>query len=219
VIALPFGTHTPTYDSELSKQLLSNLGWQPAPDGMRAKKLKPRDKQPTPLQLSLIALEGSDEADVAVRISDDLRAIGIDAVVKLEDLNEFTNRLTSGSFQLALVAEIPLGGPFPDLSPFFSSREITPAGMNISAYRNTEADTIFDRIAASSDSSFLPQAFDDLATVFASDSPAAFLYRPLTTWIVSPYLHAPAMSFINGDGDRVARINEWYLYTKRVWTK
>ena len=201
----------------LAKELLGKLGWRDSDeDGILDKKISRSDKISTPLEISLTTLDTPENVRLSELIQLNLQEVGIRLIVKNLDLNEFNSRLRSGSFQLLLLGESTSTGKNQDFYPFLHSEQNSPAGMNFSHYRNIELDKILNKLRQE-EATDLAQAYSEISRILKQDLPAIFLYRPKRYFAVSDYLLLPEMKFIQSDGERLSRINEWHILTQRVW--
>ncbi len=220
VIDSPFWNETEQvakYNPDLAKELLAGLGWNDADeDGILEKKLSRSDRTASPLEISLTVLDTPENLRLSQLIQVNFQEVGIRLITKNIDLNEFNNRLRSGSFQLLLLGEIIPTGKNQDLYPFFSSEQSSPVGMNFSHYKNIELDRLLTNIRQETDDN-LAELYSQAANVLRNDLVAIFLYRPQRYFAVSDYFKLPAITFLQAESERLARINEWHIYTQRVW--
>jgi peptide/nickel transport system substrate-binding protein len=206
------------FDAGESEQLLSSLGWKDSDnDGIKDKKLKKKDKNTTPLSLSLTLLDTQEMQAVSSFIKEYLAKVGIDLALKPIDVNEFHSRLRSSSFQVLVVGELPTSGYYPDLYPFFHSSQKPPQGMNFSGYANKNIDALLTGLRDSLDPATRDLDYQEIADILKTDLPAIFLYRPTLTWLVQKTINIPPTDFLNSAEERFSRVNEWYLFTKRTF--
>ena len=206
------------FNTEQSETLLASLGWKDTDnDGIKDKKLQKKDKIATPLELSLTVLDTPDMQTLGSRIQEEFKKVGIRIILKNVDINEFHSRLRSNSFQLLVVGELPTSGYYPDLYPFFHSTQKPPQGMNFSSYTDKQIDKTLVSLRGSMDPETRDLRYQEIAEAIRDDVPAIFLYRPVWTWLIQKSIKVPAVQFLNSGDERLSRVNEWYIFTKRIW--
>jgi peptide/nickel transport system substrate-binding protein len=206
------------YNPTTSETLLASLGWQDSDnDGLKDKKLQKRDKTPTTLELSLTILDSQDMQALGSFIQTELKKAGINLVLKPVDINEFHSRLRSRSFQMIIVGELPTSGYYPDLFPFFHSSQKPPQGMNFPGYTDKEIDQTLSFLREALELENKQEEYQKIAQAIKEDLPAIFLYRPSWTWLVSKTIKVPLTTFLNTPEEHLSLVNQWHLFTKRVW--
>ncbi len=207
-------------DREKARQLLAGLGWQDSDkNGIVDKKLTARAKTPTDISIDLLTLDTPDMRRIAEAIQAQLKQSGIGATIQALDVNEYTNQLHNRSFQMALIAFAPVGGPVPDWYPLLDSTQKQYPGLNVSGYANPAADKLMEQLRSTDDQTITKTLYAQLAAQIESDNPVIFIAQPALLWFVSNGIHIPSITFLPAAGDRFAIINEWYWFTKRVWTR
>lgn len=206
------------FNPEEAKKILTSLGWvDNDKDGVREKKINRKDKQPTKLELSLLMLKTIENQQIAQQIAQDLKEVGIEIIAKELDLNEFNNRLKSGSFQMLLLGETTITGRYPDLYPFFHSSQKSPNGMNFSKYTNAKLDELLEKTRQAEEKENLDALYEKLTELFRAQLPAVFLYRPHWYWAHAQSIKTPKIEFLNTEAERFSKINEWYTETQKTW--
>jgi len=207
-----------TFDPAKSQELLASLGWKDTDnDGLKDKKLQKKDKNQTQLNLSLTFLDTPEMQALGNFIKENLAQSGIGITPKPVDINEFHNRLRSNSFQLLIVGELSTSGYYPDLYQFFHSSQKPPQGMNFSGYANKNLDSTLVLLREALDQETRDEQYLEIASIIKKDLPVLFLYRPIWTWLVQKTINTPEMKLLNTADERLARVNEWYLFTRRSW--
>jgi peptide/nickel transport system substrate-binding protein len=167
----------PARDIAAAAAALDADGWKLGPDGTRA-------RGGVRLTLRLAVADVVPLPDVAASISAQLWAAGIQATVSTVRPADLTKLLTAGDdYDLALADWD--NGPDPDVSSFWRSTAIPPAGFNVSA---GQADPFLDQALDSlATLSSLPARVAAAATVssqLADDLPAVFLETPDVSLVV-----------------------------------
>ena len=209
-----------TSDQAKTKELLASLGWQDSnQNGIVDKKLTARAKTATDLTVTLLTLDTPDMQRIANMIQSQLKQAGIGVAIQALDVNEYTNQLHSRSFQMALIAFSPIGTPVPDWYPLLHSSQQQYPGLNVIGYASAPADSAMEKIRATDDQQTLQPLYTQLIAQIEADAPFVFIAQPALPWLVANGIHIPAITSLPSPGDRLATINQWYWYTKRVWTR
>ncbi len=118
------------YDPERSRALLDEAGWRVGRDGIRR-----RDGRP--LAFTLITQAGyAIRENIAQAIQHQLRDVGVDVRVELQDGTAISSIWFEGKFDAMLHWwQMPSD---PELTTFFAGDRTPPAGRNINYYRNDE---------------------------------------------------------------------------------
>jgi peptide/nickel transport system substrate-binding protein len=150
---------------------LDAAGWALAADGVRA-------RAGSRLQLRLAVADVVPLPDVALAVASELSAIGIDARVTSMPASSLRQLLVgAGDFDLA-IADWD-SGPDPDVSSFWRSTAVPPAGLNVSGGPpDPFLDQALDRLATLADPAARLAAAAAVSTQLADDLPAVFLETP-----------------------------------------
>jgi peptide/nickel transport system substrate-binding protein len=181
---------------------LAQDGWQPAPDGVRA-----RGDQS--LSFTLSVPDAAPLPAVASEVRSQLMQIGIALTVRLvAPLSFVTASLDTHAFQLALGDWE--AGPDPDVSTFWRSNAEPPLGFNVSGGAvDPFLDQALDDLAATSDPQARIAAANMVTADLASDAPAAFLYTPEVAYVVRATAVRVVVPAAGSSGARFADITNW----------
>jgi len=162
-----------SYDPARAKQILADAGWRDAGDGVLRKNGKP------------MRLELWTEADdpilepLAFRIREQLAALGIDAVMELDDRPGWVTRAFDHRFDLLLLSrKVPLD---PDQRWYWQSdQNAKGSGFNFGSYANPRVDADFDDMArvGACDAGGRAALLADVNRTLVTEAPAAFLFAP-----------------------------------------
>lgn len=89
--------------------------------------------------------------------------------------------------------------------------------MNFSSYTDKQIDKTLVSLRGSMDPETRDLRYQEIAEAIRDDVPAIFLYRPVWTWLIQKSIKVPAVQFLNSGDERLSRVNEWYIFTKRIW--
>ncbi len=205
------------FDPEAAKGILAKAGWQDKDkDGVLEKRMSSKSQVLTKLELSILYHDTREISSVAEQIKSDLAAIGVSVVLKPMGINEFSSRLQARSYQMVLLGQASITGSQPDLYPFWHSSQISAPGLNFAIYEDKSADRVLADIRNSSDND-LKRLYEELDALVKNDAPGVFLYLPKLNWLIDDSFRFPEITVLNSVGERFSRVNEWYLYLKRVW--
>jgi peptide/nickel transport system substrate-binding protein len=206
------------YDPEKAKLILSQAGWRDSNnDGTLEKKLSPKDKTPTEFEFEILLPDSANLERVAQEIRGDLEKVGIRANLKRVSTSEFTSLLQQRSYRAVLFGQVLPGGNDPDPFAFWHSSQKTAPGLNLALYSNSKVDVFLEKIRREPSKDARKSMLEDFQDILQKDFPAIFLYMPEYTYAINVVLHLPEMNFLAAPTERLSRLNEWYLNTKRVW--
>jgi peptide/nickel transport system substrate-binding protein len=118
------------YDPPKSRSLLDEAGWRVGATGVRA-------KDGRPLSFTLITQAGfAIRENVSQAIQKQLKDVGVDMKVKLIDGTSISGVWFSGDFE-AMLHWWQMGAD-PEMTLFFASDRVPPAGRNINYYRDDD---------------------------------------------------------------------------------
>ena len=177
-------------------------GWTLAADGVRV-------RGTTRLQLRLAVADVAPLPDLATAIAFQLSAIGIEVKVAPRPAAALRQMLVSaGDFDMA-VADWD-NGPDPDVSSFWRSTAVPPAGFNVSGGNvDPFLDQALDRLATLSDPAARAAAATAVSSQLGDDLPAVFLETPEVSLVVRPGITVTVPG-VGTSGDRFDAIVNWH---------
>lgn len=151
-------------DPEAARQLLSEAGWQPGPDGILVK---------DGVRFSFPLVAAANDAvrqDLATLLAAQLRRVGIEAQVQVKDWKAFT---------INDEPAVIIGGGYADdadgnLYRYFSSR-VGSEGTNFANYRNERVDRLLEDARNELDPETRKRIYQDLQRELVLDPPFNFL--------------------------------------------
>jgi peptide/nickel transport system substrate-binding protein len=169
----------PARDVSAAGATLQADGWTLGPDGVRV-------HGSTRLHLGLAVANVAPLPEVAASIARQLFAAGIDVTVSTVPNSTLTKTLVSGgAYDLALADWD--SGPDPDISSYWRSTAMPPAGLNVSGGPvDPFLDQALDRLATLSTPSARASAAVAVCSQLADDLPALFLETPQVSLVVRP---------------------------------
>ncbi len=207
------------FDPEAAKGILAKAGWQDKDkDGVLERRMSSKSQVLTKLELSILYHDTREISSVAEQIKNDLGVIGVSVVLKPMGINEFSSRLQARSYQMVLLGQASITGSQPDLYPFWHSSQISAPGLNFAIYEDKSVDRVLTEIRNASDND-LKRLYEEFDALVKNDTPGVFLYLPKLNWLVDDSFRLPEITVLNSVGERFSRVNEWYLYLKRTWSR
>jgi peptide/nickel transport system substrate-binding protein len=158
--------------------LLSSAGWKDSDgDGVL-------DRDGKKFELTLLIIAGSNVSrDQAQVFQNALAHIGVKLEIKALDDAAFYDLVMQRNYQAAFLSWV--NEPDPDPSDLFHSRQIAPAGMNVTGYANAEADQLMDEAAAELDAARRVELYHQLHDVLARDQPFLWTVQVSEKWAVN----------------------------------
>jgi peptide/nickel transport system substrate-binding protein len=198
------------YDPVGTSKALRKLGWTKAKSGWTAPGAK------TPFALELIAPAQASSPLVyatAIAVAGDWRRFGLK--VELVDLpaREFTERLSTGEFQAAIV-DVDVGLD-PDLYPFFASTQTTTGAANVSGIQVPLLDQKLVAARRYASARLRLAAYRDLQVYLGLTEPALPLYFRDTPFVVAERVFGPSPVVIGDGSGRYWDVLTWRLANGR----
>ncbi|MBI5369990.1 hypothetical protein HZA85_02280 [Candidatus Uhrbacteria bacterium] len=191
------------FDPEKAKQLLQDAtGLQPA-------------EQSAPIALTLTTSDSAEMQNVAQEIKTALEAVGIQmTIVSIPQQTFLEDVVTPRNFELLLTTA--QFNTDPDPYPFWHSAPKEQAGLNVTDYANPDVDKLLEMARAAKTTEERNKAYQTFAQKITDDIPAIFLYQSRYGYAVSKKIHQINLSSLRVPSDRFARVNEWYIKTKKA---
>jgi len=224
-----------TVDIETAKRLLSELGWakkkievsEPV-DGEGATSTEVvAGPEVDESGMSRFLYKGDSELVVSLTVANQPQAIAVgELIAKMwqsmgirVNLNPVESSLiqkeviTPRSFEALLFGEIL--GANPDPYAFWHSSQAGDSGLNLSNFKNTDADKILIEMRKEEDVDKLAELYIQFDGILAKEIPAIFLYNPNYTYVVDSKVKGIDLKRIVSPADRLNGIHSWYIKTRR----
>lgn len=206
--------HEWRFSPQEAVDLLEKDGWQINENtGVREKK---RKNTAMPLSFTIKTPDSIPLKDAAEKISEQWRAIGVDAkVVKVDSSRIADEAIKTRDYQAILFGNITLANP--DLFSFWHSSEKFSPGLNLSLYENRTVDNAISLLRKMGHES--PQRFEvlrDIQKIIASETPAVFLVSPYSFYVYKANIPGIAIGTIVLPSDRFIKVSEWHVSTARA---
>lgn len=205
------------YNPASSTQLLDELGWKDSDsDGVRDKTTGTgRRKKTAPLEFELFTPDTPALQAIASLLIHDWQAVGVKVVPKPVELAELLTTIQARSYRAVLFGQVLTQTPDP-FSFWHSSQKQAP-GLNLSLWSNKKADEILEKVREMKDDNERKKLLRELQSIIAKDYAALFLYSPDYIFAIAGAFKLSELTIINSPPERLHKINEWHLHTKRAW--
>lgn len=198
-------------NTEEARNILEEAGWT----YKEGATFRTNDEEEV-LRMTLTYLDSDEYSIVTSLIKEMLSEIGFEVTLNPVDSVTFQSSiLTQKDYQVLLAGE--LYGTDPDPYAFWHSSQTGSEGLNLSLYKNGDADKAIISIREAQDEETKVQGFTDLRTAIMEGKPAIFLYQPSYAYATSARLKGQAFGSIVEPLHRFSNINDWYIKTRRVF--
>lgn len=194
---------------EMINPLIEASGFQKKENGLWQKK----DKT---LEITLTTLNDQLYAKIANLIKEFWDKAGFKTNINLLEIQDFKNAVKSRNYE-ALLWSQNLGRDS-DLFPFWHSSQTSDPGLNLTAFRNRQADALLEEARNTLDAQKRSQFYLDFQKILADESPAIFLYQPSFLYAVANKISgAETTTILNSPSDRFAGLANWYIKKRLKW--
>lgn len=203
------GTEAINFDPSKTATLLTTAGFKLDQDNYYKK-----DNQT--LELTLTILDSDEAGELAKIIKQQWERSGIK--VNLEVVPAYrlqSDVIIPRHYQALLASEII--GSDPDPYPFWHSSQIASPGLNLSQFKNPEADRLLVEARQTTELGARWERYARFQKILQLESPATFLYSTNYNYLINKKLRGLTSTSINQPSDRWRDVANWYQKTKRIW--
>jgi oligopeptide transport system substrate-binding protein len=198
------------YDPEKARKLIAEAGY---PEGRDPKTGKP-------LKLTLdVSATGAQERQGAEFIQSELQKLGIQVQVVENNFARMLEKEDQGNFQIA--SGTGWGADYPDPENFlflFYSKNIPPAGKNVSRFQNAEFDRLFEQMATMENGPERLAMVRRMNEILAEDCPVIFEFHKAYYVLVPPFAPRTQSNPMLEGGVKYARVDhELRAEKQREW--
>jgi peptide/nickel transport system substrate-binding protein len=190
------------YDPERAIGLLDAVGWMDT-DADRI-----RDQEGVELAFTLLVGDDPVMLRMAESMSDQWRAIGIEAEVRSVSRDAATRFVRSRDFDAVLV-EVDLTADI-DPYPLWHSTQ-AESGQNFAGFQNEEADLVMEEIRSTTDVERQLELYHTFQRVFAEQVPSLLIYYPIYTYAVDGQVHGVQLGPLLHNSDRFRNAADWHM--------
>ncbi len=165
--------------------------------------------------LQLVTLKSPEYSAVARQIGQQLELAGLPVQVKEVDIVSLQqNHIRPRNYDLLLYGQN--AGVDSDVYSFWHSSQIADPGLNVSNYKNPEADKLLEAARLGRDPSVRAAKYASFVEVWAKDVPAVLLYSPLYLYGQDVRIEGVVNGKIAEPSDRLNGIETWFMKRVRV---
>ncbi len=169
------------------------------------------------LKISLITVKDPLLEETADLLKKQWEKLGIQVEIKTFSISELERDfIKPRTYECLLFGEVL--GAIPDLFPFWHSSQSKDPGLNLSEYKNKNADNLLEKIRITLDEQERQKMYEEFQDILLQDSPAVFLYSPDYLYFISSTIEGiPKINIVVDPSKRFVEIQDWYIKTKRTW--
>ncbi|MDA0208349.1 MAG: peptide ABC transporter substrate-binding protein [bacterium] len=196
------------YDRSIAAEYLVAAGWD-LQEGNAV-----RTNGDAALTLELVTLNAPELLAVSDELKRQWAEVGVDVSIRSVDFTTLqADILQNRNYDILLSGE--QYGIDADPYAFWHSSQTEAPGLNLSAFRNRNADS--EIIAGQEAISYEDRetAYRNLQELVLEDAPALFLYQPAYAYVAPKRIQGITMELITAPADRFSQIHEWYIKTRR----
>jgi len=197
-------------DKDQAMGALYGEGWYlDKEDGYRYK----NGKKLTLTLLRRVFDEGSKQEEITSMTADiiksQLKEVGIEVIIEAYDNETLQEKIQNREYDLLLYGQ-NLGYNL-DTYSYWHSSQATEYGLNLSNYRNPNADAYIEKIRSTFDVTKKDELLQSLASTIEEDIPAVFLYTPSYYFLVDKRVQGIDVKGLRFPSDRFSTIKNWYF--------
>ena len=142
--------------------------------------------------------------------------IGIEIEIKSYLISELDREIIGPrNFEMLLFGESL--SIIPDPFPFWHSSQNEEPWLNLTGYKDDDADYLLEEARIDMDPKTRSQKLQNFQDILVKDSPCVFLFNPDYLYFVSDKIKGIEEGIIVSPSKRFNNIENWYINTKRVW--
>jgi peptide/nickel transport system substrate-binding protein len=198
------------YDPQKAIEILTADGWI-----LAGEYFKKKDQE---LKIVLTTVEQNESMQVASLIKEFWNSIGVNVEIQPISKDKLEKDIIDPrNYQALIYGEII--GYDSDLFPFWHSSQKEPPGVNLANYVNRKTDQLLEEARQTSDVKIRSEKYQEFQNILIEDLPAIFLYQPTYAYPVSKKIKGINLHNMANPFDRFINIENWYLKTKKQFTK
>lgn len=179
-------------------------------DFNKAKELLSNSKVDTKSTLRLVTLDSPQYKELANKIADDWKKLGLNIEVITADIaNLQQNYIRSRNYDILLYGQNV--GIDSDVYSFWHSSQANDPGLNVSSYKNAEADKFLEAGRLAKDQAFKASRYSAFVDIWAKDLPAVVIYNPYYNYAQSDRVIGFDTKKVVEPSNRFYNIYDWYI--------
>lgn len=164
-------------------------------------------------RLKLVTANTGQYPAIANALSESWRKVGVPVDIILADTYSLQqNYIRPRQYDILLYGE-DLGGDS-DIYSFWHSSQASDPGLNLSAYKNAQADTLLEQARFAKDPAYRDQKYAEWTKLWAQDAPALLLYSPYYLYAHTVDLSGVTSGNLSSPSDRLRDVSKWALRTE-----
>ncbi|MEK7516834.1 MAG: peptide ABC transporter substrate-binding protein [Patescibacteria group bacterium] len=200
----------PVFDPGRARELLDAEGWKLGSDS------DGRKKGDQTLEISLATADRPEYISAAELVATMWEDVGVKTELRVVPAGEIRGEILKPRSFDALLYGVIVGGD-PDPYPFWHSSQADDPGLNLSGFRNRDADRLLEEARSATTTEVRADRYKTFQSIVAENIPAIFLANPHYSYLVSSKIRGVNLQRITNPASRFAQVTEWYRKTKRVW--
>jgi ABC-type transport system substrate-binding protein len=168
-----------------------------------------------PLEITLTTINQPQLIQVAEFLKNYWQEVGITININAVDFTELKEIIKNRDYDALLYGQAL--GSLPDLYPFWHSNQVNDPGLNLTEYKNKDADALLKDARETLDQDLKKSKYEELQDKILESAPALFLYNPDYSYWVSNKINGINTTKIIDPSKRFSNIENWYIKTKREW--
>ena len=201
-----FNPDIPAYEhnDDDARDTLDQAGWLLPEDS------EVRVKNDLPLAITLLADRDPVRGALAERVAEDLRDVGMEVTVELQDSSSLiTDSLIPREYQAAIFGWDQ--GFDPDPYPAWHSSQSGGNGRNLAEYKSEDADALMEEGRKTFDLDQRQSLYYSFQDIFHTDVPSVILYYPVYNYFVRDTVDGVELGTLFDTGSRFRNVHEWTL--------
>jgi len=167
------------------------------------------------LRFTLTTIDSGEYIRAAELLSEQWKAIGVTLDIKTVSAEDFYSQVLEPKNYQILLTGVLLGVDS-DPYPFWHSSQIHSGGLNLAGYANTDVDTLLEEARAAIDDGVRGEKYRAFQDQIHKDMPAIFLYQSSYGYALPDKIQGVSIPSVIFPSDRFARIENWYIKTKKA---
>lgn len=164
----------------------------------------------------LVTIDDGEMGRVAELIAQQWAQLGLRVeVIKARDANDLQQRfIRARDYDMLLYGQNT--GVDGDVYSFWHSSQVSDPGLNLSFYKNIEADKVLESGRLAKDVKYRADKYVRFNQIWSSDVPALLLYSPVYLYGQNKVVKGMSAKKIVQPADRFYNIEKWYIKSEKV---
>jgi peptide/nickel transport system substrate-binding protein len=164
------------------------------------------------LIVNLSIVDDDENNQIASIIKDSWEKLGVKTLISPVPVKDIQAGIVKPKNYEALLFSEQIGND-PDVYIFWDSTQAGANGLNLSNYKNEEADKVLEDGRTNLDPKQRIADYQQFQTIITNDAPAVFLFSPYFNYVQNKKFKGFAVKSIATPADRFSNITDWYVKT------